>query len=84
MSGRSSSSSAPGRGTATNSGTGTTPGYSSPARSLARSSYSISPRPFDIRQPNTAFTASTTSPRERKLSRRKTRRGTPSGWGASA
>ena len=37
-----------------------------------------------MRQPNTAFTASTTSGRERKLSLRKTRPGSPSLRGTSA
>ena len=66
------------------SGSGTEPVYGSAATSLARSSYSSSPRPRLMRQEKTEFTAATISGRERKLSRRNTRLGSPSGAGASA
>ena len=66
------------------SGSGTEPVYGSAATSLARSSYSSSPRPRLMRQEKTEFTAATISGRERKLSRRNTRLGSPSSAGASA
>ena len=67
------------------SGTGRSPRYlAAPKRSAAASSYSTSPSARDMHAENTAFAASMISRRERKFSRSRMRRSSPSAARASS